>query len=654
MVNKTGISSIVFALGITSPMAMAALPATISGPDGALTVNIDLEKGVPIYTVKYHGQTFIEKSALGLKSSIGDFSQGLHHVKDSTSSVKDAYTLDRAKVSHVDYEANRLVTEFANENGDTITVTFQVANNDVAFHYTITSANNATHAQILEETTSFNLPDKATTFITPQALPMTGWMQTKPSYEEPYTYNEALDTPSLYGVGYTFPALFKNADKGWVLVSETGVDSHYVGSRLSEGNKQGVYTITFPQAGENAGIGDTYASVALPANTPWRTITVGNDLEPIVETTVSFDVVEPRYEPTIDYKMGRATWSWIVWQDDSINYDDQVKFIDLAAELNFEYILIDNWWDQRIGRERMENLVRYAAAKNVGVILWYSSNGWWNDAPQTPQDIMNSAIARKKEMAWLQSIGVKGLKVDFFGGDKQDTMRLYEELLSDANDFGLGVTFHGCTLPRGWERMFPNFVTSEAVLASENLVFRQDALDLHAYNATILPFTRNTVAAMDFAPVFLNKRLSRTQESGSIRRTTDAFELATSVIYQSPVQHFGLTPNNLNEQPDYVLAFIRQVPSVWDETQFISGEPGKHAVIARRKDNRWYLAAVNGENTEKSLSIVAPMFAGKTVTMLGDNSGNNGDQQAIKTNLKIPESGKITITLNSQGGAVIF
>lgn len=477
---------------------------------------------------------------------------------------------------------------------------------------------------------------------------MTGWMATKPSYEEPYTYNESMETASLNGVGYTFPALFKNQDKGWLLISETGVDSHYVGARLSEGNAKGVYQISFPQPGENNGMGDTYASLALPATTPWRTITVGKDLEPIVETTISYDVVKPLYEASEDYKMGRATWSWIVWQDDSINFDDQIQYIDLAASLNFEYVLIDNWWDQRIGRDNMEKLVEYAASKNVAVILWYNSNGWWNDAPQTPQDRMNTAIARKQEMAWLQKIGVKGIKVDFFGGDKQATMALYEDILSDANDFGISVTFHGCTLPRGWERMFPNFVTSEAVLASENLVFRQDALDLHAFNATMLPFTRNTVAAMDFAPVFLNERLSRTQEHGSIRSTSDTFELATSVLYQSPVQHFGLTPNNLEEQPEHVLDFIRHVPSTWNETQYIDGYPGKHIAMARRNGNNWYVVAVNGEKKHKTIVLDLPMLAGKSVTMLSDNDNKETQSHSVV----IPETGKVSVSLISEGGVV--
>ena len=624
-------------------------PVSVESPDTNLEVKIENREGQISYSVYLNKKIFLENSPLGLKTSIGDFSEGMSYVSHHQQRIQDSYDLDRAKVSHVDYEATECISKFVNSNKDTLQVIFRVSNNDVAFSYKLIAKDRNTMVIINEEVTGFDLPDYSTTFITHQATPMIGWEQTKPSYEEEYTYDEPMGMPSKYGVGYTFPALFKVGDDGWVLISEAGVDSRYVGSRLGDGTKEGFYPLEFPQSGENNGMDGTYAAMAMPARTPWRTITVGETLKPIVESTVMFDVVKPLYEPSIDYKMGRATWSWIVWQDQSINYDDQVKYIDLAADLNFEYVLIDNWWDRNIGRERMEELVKYANSKNVDVLLWYNSNGYWNNAPQTPQDCMNTAPARKKEMEWLQRIGVKGLKIDFFGGDKQATMKLYEDILTDANEYGLGITFHGCTLPRGWQRMFPNYVTSEAVLASENLIFTQDASDKHAHYATILPFTRNAVGAMDFAPVFLNERLTRTQEGGSIRRTTDAFELATGVLYFSPIQHFGLTPNNLNEQPEYVLNIIREMPSVWDETVFVEGYPGKYAVLARRKGEKWYVAAVNGEKDTKKLNLQLPMLHGQKVKLIYDKEDRSAGEKVVKLDNK----GGVKLTLLPEGGALI-
>lgn len=624
--------------------------SSVKSPDGKLKLILSLnEKGNPNYQIEFADQFFLEESPLGLKSSIGDFSENLNFISSEEKTISEAYEMDRAKISRVEYNANELVSSFSNQKNDTLKLIFRISNNDVAFSYKIIGGNGQTKIRIYEEATGFNLPDYTTTYITPQALPMIGWENTKPSYEEEYTLNEKMGTPSEYGIGYTFPALFKIAEKGWVLISETGVHGQYVGARLGEGSAEGFYPLEFPQEGENNGIGETFPSMALPAQTPWRSITIGETLKPIVESTVAFDVVKPLYEASEEYQMGRATWSWIVWQDNSINYQDQLEYIEMASQLGFEYVLIDNWWDRNIGYEKMEELVRYASSQDVEVLLWYNSNGYWNNAPQTPQDKMHISAERKKEMKWMQDIGVKGIKVDFLGGDKQTTMQLYEDILTDANEYGLGVTFHGCTLPRGWQRMFPNFVTSEAVLASENLVFRQEALDKHALNATILPFTRNAIGAMDFAPVFLNDRLSRDQKGGTTRSTTDAFELATSVLYFSPIQHFGLTPNNLEEQPDFVLDFLKEVPTTWDETVYISGEPEKDAVLARRKGDDWYVVAVNGEKKAKKLGVELPMLAGKDVLLIYDQK----DGKAGLKDLEAKNNGIFTLELLPEGGAVL-
>ena len=635
---------------LTGQTAWCQLPVKVSSPDKHIGVEVGLQDEKPVYSIHVDDVLFMEDSPLGLKTSIGDFSEGLSYAAQGSSAIKEAYDLKKAKVSHVEYHANELIVKFVNANEDTLAVQFRVSNSDVAFAYKLTAKERNTKVKILEEATGFNLPDDATSFITPQALPMTGWEQTKPSYEEEYTFDEALGTQSQYGVGYTFPALFKNAEKGWILISETNVDGSYPGARLGESDKNGLFPIAFPQEGENNGLGDAFAAMAMPAQTPWRTITLGKTLKPIVETTASFDLVEQRYEASQDYTMGRATWSWIVWQDNSINYEDQVKFIDLAEALNFEYVLIDNWWDANIGREKMEELVAYANSKNVDVVLWYNSNGFWNNAPQTPQDFMNTAYKRQQEMAWLQEIGVKGLKIDFFGGDKQMTMQLYEDILNDGNDYGLAITFRGCTLPRGWEKMYPNYVTSEAVRASENLIFTQYALDKHAYYSTILPFTRNPVGAMDFAPVFLNKRLSRDQNEGTVRKTTDAFELATAVLYFSPIQHFGLTPNNLDEQPEFVLDFLRAVPTVWDETVYVGGEPGDYVAIARRKGDTWYLAVTNGEQEKKTLELDLPMFKNAEATLIYDAK----DKTAAQKTVKVKSSGKLKIDVLGEGGALLI
>ena len=645
---KNRLKLLVWLFALSGPLA--AQSVSVNGPDGKLqlTVSCPSANGEVSYAVTYNGKQMLESSPLGMETNVGDFYRGLQLKEHKVTALDTVYEQSRIKASHIHYRANELLCSFVNGEGKNVQITFRVSNNDVAFRYTLPREQGKGSVTVNSERTGFRFPSQTTTFLCPQSDAMIGWKRTKPSYEEEYKADAPMNERSGYGHGYTFPCLFKVGDDGWVLLSETGVDSRYCGSRLSDWDN-GVYRIAFPMPEENNGNGTVSPAFSLPGSTPWRTVTVGETLKPIVETTVPWDVVEPRYTTTHDYKPGRGTWSWILWQDGSINYDDQVRYVDLAAAMGYEYVLIDNWWDNNIGRDRMEQFIKYARSKGVEVFLWYSSSGYWNDIEQSPVNRMDNSIARKQEMRWLQSLGVKGIKVDFFGGDKQETLRLYEEILSDADDHGLMVIFHGCTLPRGWERMYPNYVGSEAVLASENLVFSQHFCDNEAFNATLHPFIRNAVGCMEFGGVFLNKRLNRSNDGGTIRRTTDIFQLATAVLFQNPIQNFALAPNTLTDAPQICLDFMKQVPTTWDETRFIDGYPGRYIVLARRHGNTWYIAAVNATAEPLKLKLDLPVLAGQEVSLYSDDKKM---QPQLKLQ-KIKTDGSLQLTVQPQGGAVI-
>lgn len=645
---KNRLKLLVWLFALSGPLA--AQSVSVNGPDGKLqlTVSCPSANGEVSYAVTYNGKQMLESSPLGMETNVGDFYRGLQLKEHKVTALDTVYEQSRIKASRIHYWANELLCSFVNGEGKNVQITFRVSNNDVAFRYTLPREQGKGSVTVNSERTGFRFPSQTTTFLCPQSDAMIGWKRTKPSYEEEYKADAPMNERSGYGHGYTFPCLFKVGDDGWVLLSETGVDSRYCGSRLSDWDN-GVYRIAFPMPEENNGNGTVSPAFSLPGSTPWRTVTVGETLKPIVETTVPWDVVEPRYTTTHDYKPGRGTWSWILWQDGSINYDDQVRYVDLAAAMGYEYVLIDNWWDNNIGRDRMEQFIKYARSKGVEVFLWYSSSGYWNDIEQSPVNRMDNSIARKQEMRWLQSLGVKGIKVDFFGGDKQETLRLYEEILSDADDHGLMVIFHGCTLPRGWERMYPNYVGSEAVLASENLVFSQHFCDNEAFNATLHPFIRNAVGCMEFGGVFLNKRLNRSNDGGTIRRTTDIFQLATAVLFQNPIQNFALAPNNLTDAPQICLDFMKQVPTTWDETRFIDGYPGRYIVLARRHGNTWYIAAVNATAEPLKLKLDLPVLAGQEVSLYSDDKKM---QPQLKMQ-KIKTDGSLQLTVQPQGGAVI-
>jgi len=642
---------ILFTLLTSSVLAWAG-DVSVSSPSDKLKVTVSDAGGRLYYTVTRDGQDMLLPSALGLKTSVGDFTRDLSIVDSKTGAVDETYQMRGTKASSAAYKANTLTLNLQNKDGRTFSMLFQVSDNDIAFRYLIPRQNinqiEYKRARIVSELSSFNFPDGTTTFISPQIGPETGWEQTKPSYEEGYSADAPMAVESQYGHGYIFPALF-HLPNGWVLVSETGVGSNYCGAHLSDYQAGMGYTVAYPDKGENNGFGADFAGIPLPGETPWRTITVGNSLKPIVETTISYDVVKPLYEPSCDYQPGRYTWSWLIWQDNSINYDDQVKFINLASDMGFEYCLVDNWWDTQIGRERIAELSKYAQSKGVHLMLWYNSNGFWNDAPQGPRNCLNTAIAREREMNWMQSIGIKGIKVDFFGGDKQETMQLYEDILSDANRYGLQVIFHGCTMPRGWERMYPNYVASEAVLASENVFFNEGAAIKEPFDLTLHPFCRNATASMDWGGVIMNKYLSPDNKSRHPRHTTDIFEMAAGIIMQTSVQCVAMQPNNLDELPEFELNFLRGLPTTWQQTRFIDGYPGKYVILARQAtDGQWYIAGLNAQKEPLTLTLDLKAYGGLTQYYIDEKKGG-----PTRLPLKLDKKGQAKFTIQPNGGLII-
>lgn len=640
--------TILFALLSLPLMAMGATK-TISSPDGKVAVNVSDDGGKLTYSVTYGGAQFLEPSPLGLITNIGNYTQGLSITKATeVNTVTVEYQLPNIKKSNVNLQANRQTITMAKDGKDVMEIAFHVSNNDVAFRYRVLPQGETLCCLVTDETTGFAMPQGTTTFLCPQSKPMTGFARTAPSYETNYD----LDQPTGkngFGEGYSFPCLFKNGDKGWLLISETGVGGDYCASRLI-GNADGSYKVGYPQQGEMNGFGSTAASISLPGYTPWRTITLGSTLAPIMETTIAQDVVERKYEPSRKYEYSRGTWSWIIEMDSSCNFDEQKRYIDFAADMGYETVLVDALWDKQIGYDKIPELARYGKQKGVDLYLWYNSNGSWNDAPQGPRNRMNNSYVRRKEMAWMQKLGIRGIKVDFFGSDKQDMMRLYDEILSDANDFGLLVIFHGCTIPRGWERMYPNYAASEAVLASENLSFSQDMCNAEARNACIHPFMRNTIGSMDFGGSALNKHYSADNKSGSKRMTSDVFALATAILFQSPVQHFALAPNNLDDAPAWAIDFMKAVPTTWDDIKFIDGYPGRYVIMARRHGDKWFVVGINAQKEPLKTTLTLPMFSkGDTVKLYSDNAKLEGSL----TTAKVGKSGTIRINIPCNGGVVI-
>ena len=617
----------------------------VASPDGNLQVSIiNSADGKVQYAVTWGKETVIQPSALGLNTSIGDFTQKLHIASNSeVKTVSETYSLTNGKKKDFSYSANEQTFCLQDSDNKPVwDITFHVDNNNIAFKYKVYERGASKACLVKDEASEFVFPEGTHTYICPQMTAQSGFARTAPSYETYYEYDAEMGKNG-HGHGYTFPALFKTPS-AWVMVCETGVDANYCASRLEcKGNH---YKVAYPEKEEFGGVGSIEPGLMLPAETPWRTITVGSNLAPIAETTIMWDVVKPLYEASQEYKYGKSTWSWVIRMDNSCNYDEQKEYIDFAAALGWQYVLIDAWWDTKIGYEKMAELSRYAATKGVGIFLWYNSNGYWNDAPQGPRGKMHRMIDRRKEMQWLKEAGIKGLKVDFIGSDKQQTMQMYEDILADANEYGLMVIFHGCTIPRGWERMYPNFVACEAARVSENLAFSQHDNNIEALAATILPILRNSIGNMDFGGSTLNKHYSKNNQRGTERKTSDVYALATAVLFQTPVQNFALAPNNLTDAPVWAVDFMRSVPTCWKDLKWMAGTPGKNLVMARQDlEGKWYVAGVNASTEPLKYKVDLSLYeVGQELSLYLNNE--------VKT-IKVNKKKTFEVTIPTNGGFVI-
>lgn len=616
----------------------------LSSPSGKVRVTAFVNgQGQPKYSVYLGNELVLQPSSLGVVQPDADFSEKLS-VAGTTpvQKVQDRYQLFAGKKTAVVYTANRQVLQLRNSAGRQMNIEFQVSDDGVAFRYHLPAQSGALQT-IESEKTSFAFAPQAKAWLQPMSVAKTGFESTNPSYEEHYQQGIAAGTPAPNKAGWVYPALFQTGDH-WVLISEAGLDTGYCATRLDSASNGGEYKVAFPDPREVIAPNGLLPRSSGELYSPWRVIVAGS-LGTIVHATLGTDVAAPAIAMNTAFvQPGKASWSWINSKDDFITYDEQKKYIDFAADMKWQYCLIDVNWDQKIGYEKIGELARYGAQKNVGLILWYNSAGDWNTVKYTPRNKMLTHESRMEEFGRIKAMGVRGLKIDFFGGDGQSNIVYYHNILKDAAEAGLMVNFHGATLPRGWQRTYPNLVTVEAIKGFEFVTFSQYDADREATHAAMLPFTRNAFDPMDFTPMNLNQIYTRVK-----RRTTPAFELATTVIFLSGIQHFAESPEGMAKMPLFVKDYLRQLPGSWDEVRFLDGFPGKFVVLARRKGNRWYLAGLNSEAGKREIRLPLAQFGKKKGKLITDS----GNDQFLKEAAWSTVPATQTLTLMPSGGFVL-
>ncbi|PZX91872.1 glycoside hydrolase family 97 protein [Flavobacterium aquariorum] len=598
-------------------------------------------KKTPSYKVFFKNKLVINTSELGLLREDANFYTDMEIIKVSEAKALNFnYYMLQGKRNKISYSANQYTVSLQNSTGEGMEIIFQLSRDGIGLRYHFPKTSNDIK-KIKEEKTTYNFDASAKAWFQPMSKAKTGWKETNPSYEEHYSMGVPANTKPAIGEGWVYPALF-NSNDAWVLITETGLQGNYCGSRLVYNDSSKALQVTFPQKEEIFPNGALNPESQLPWYTPWRIITIGS-LKTITESTLGTDLADPAIPMDTSFiKSGLSSWSWVLLKDESVNFETSLQFIDYASSMNWPYCLIDADWDTRIGDAKMKELVAHATAKNVKLLVWYNSSGSWNSTEYHPKGKLLTHEGRVKEFSKLKEMGIAGIKVDFFGGDGQSMIVYYHAMLKDAATHQLLINFHGATLPRGWQRTYPNLLTTEAIKGEEYITFTQETADLQPSHCAMLPFARNVFDPMDFTPMVLDSI------PNIKRKTTPAFELALPVLFLSGIQHIAETPAGMAKMPKYVVDYLKDIPTNWDDSKFIDGYPGKYIVMARKRENVWHIVGINGENTSKEIEIDLSFVINESGYIILEN--DKGFQQQIISKSK---NKKFKVTMKPNGGFVL-
>ena len=527
--------------------------------------------------------------------------------------VTDDYRMLQGKRLHCLAEAN----EYEAPIGPNARVVMRLYNNGIAFRYEYQKLQGERH------------PEEQTAYIIPEGTKR--WMlQWSDGYEGFFPMTTTAEVKTLGGFGgsmvtdeinthWGYPMLIDLNDNLFVLITEANIERRQSASSLF--NSGDVFRVVQDQ---------NDLQLTGEWHTPWRVVMVGS-LADIVESTLVTDVSEPaRLEDTSWIKPGVVSWIYWAYNHGSNDLNIIKKYVDMAANLRLPYVLIDAEWDDmdKVASNEgktIEDALAYAKSKGVKPLLWYNSSiGWVNGAPG-PKFRLNKPEDREREFAWCEKMGVAGVKIDFFSGDNQMNMDFCQDLLESAARHHLMVNFHGAPIPRGWQRTYPNLLSTEGVYGAEWYNNVPHFTKLAASHNATLPFTRNVIGPMDYTPCAFS-------DSQHPHITTKGHELALTVLFESGLQHLADRPESFLSQPREVQDFLGKLPTVWDETHFVSGYPGESAVLARRSGNTWYIAGINGKDETQTLSVPLKFIKdGKhNVTILTDTT--NGEWMIKSTN----------------------
>ena len=592
----------------------------LQAENGQLMYNVSLvESGVK--------KQIIANSPLGIRRADASFIQNMKFERISDATFSESFSLPTGKRKYIDSEVNEITLTFKNDTGSEVELIVRVSNNGAAFRYRFPEADSKMNS-VEEEITGFTIAGEGKAWMAPYDK-VTMY---SPGYERYFENGIPIGTAAPGEEGWCLPALFQT-ENGWLLLTEAALDSTYFGMHLQPNADGGKYTLRMPEAAEAKSTVSNIPESSLPWATPWRVLITGKNLSDIVESDMVVALNPPsEIEDETWIQPGRASWSW--WSDwpSPKNYESLKKYVDFTADFGWEYTLVDANWDMMTGGN-IEELVKYANSKNVGILMWYNSGGPHNEVTERPRDIMNDPLKRSEEFKKLAEWGVKGVKVDFFQSDKPLIIKQYLDILKDAADNKIMVNFHGCTMPRGWNRTWPNLVSMEAVRGAESYAFDENYPEKAVWHNTILPYTRNVIGSMDYTPVtFSNQKYPH--------KTTFGHELALSVVFESGILHLADNFESYKTLPEAPKKFLQTVPVSWDSTLLLAGYPGKDCVIARKSGETWYVGGINGTDEKQAWEIDLSRLPQKdwATTLITDGASEkefNASEISLKTGEKL-------------------
>ena len=617
---------------------------SLYSPDQKIKIEVTLEQDSSLmYQVSFkQGETYvpiIEPSPLGLMLNDQNLSQGFAELTLSeTITGTEAYQMLIGKQKKQEAPFQEKAYTLSTSRGPALTVRFKVFNDGLGFRYELGEGLEGNHT-VQNELTTFDLPSEGQKWL--QAYDSV-WMYA-PAYETFYEDELAIGAPAPDNKnGWSFPALF-HTQNVWLLLSESALDGSYAGMHLNNNPEDGVYRVRFPEPNEAMDSLRVRPEISLPWSSPWRVIHLSDSLEKVVTSDLVYHLAEPSTLTDTDWiKPGKASWSWWYYSDSPQDYNQLTPYVDFAAEMGWEYSLVDANWN-RMKNGDLKKLAEYAQEKGVKLLVWYNSGGPHNEVTEEPRDQMHDPARRKEAFAMLQDLGVAGVKIDFFQSDKQFIIQEYIDILKDAADYELLVNFHGCTLPRGWSRTYPHLMSMEAVLGAEAYKFAERYPDYAPTQNTILPFTRNVVGPMDFTPVALS-------ESTHPSLTSTGHELALPVIFESGILHLADRPEAYRALRQEAIQYLKDVPVVWDETKFVDGYPGDYVILARRSGDVWYLAGIHQAEAPKSYEVAMDFLpeGSYMLSLLEDEA--NGELSFREESINGAQN--LTVEMQANGGFV--